>query len=200
MEAKDRIRKFREGRGLSTNDLSKLTGISQSTISKIENGKRKIDLEALEKIADALKVSIERLTGEAVSSIIEDRLEELGMALEEVAEKTGVSLHWLQNLDSFTPWGAEDEIGYEWITRVAKVIGLPGSQLRAALARQEPPVYDGPPIDIAPEDVFTEPIEGDLDSDIRMISRAAQNMTPDERKEMIDVLKIAFKKAFRNEE
>lgn len=67
MEVKDRIRKFREKRGLSTTDLSKLTGISQSTISKIENGKRKIDVGALTAIAEALDISIERLTGDAVS-------------------------------------------------------------------------------------------------------------------------------------
>lgn len=81
MKTKDRLRKFREKRGLSTNDLSKLTGISQSTISKLENGKRKIDLEILQIIADALNVNIERFTGESASCIIEDRLEEIGMTL-----------------------------------------------------------------------------------------------------------------------
>lgn len=153
METKDRIRKFRERKGLSTTDLSNLTGISQSTISKIENGKRKIDLEVLEKIAEVLEVSVDRLTGEAVLCIIEERLEELGMTLEEVAEKTNVSLYWLQNLDTFVPgeW-ANGEIEYNWITRVAKMIGLPGSQLRGALARQEVPVYDGP--DSPPENNF----------------------------------------------
>ncbi len=47
-------------------------------------------------------------------------------------------------------------------------------------------------------DVPQEPDE-ELDEDIRMISRAAQKMTPGERKEMMEVLKIAFKKAFNNE-
>ena len=74
METKDRIRKFRKERCLSTTDLGRLSGISQSTISKIENGKRKIELETLSKIAKALGVSLEQLTGESASSIIEDRL------------------------------------------------------------------------------------------------------------------------------
>lgn len=144
MEIRERIRKFRKVRGLSTHKLSELTGISQSTISKIENGKRKTDMEILEKIAEALEVSVERLTGEAASSIIEDKLEEIGMTIEELAERAGVSLHWLQNLDSFIPGElANGEIEYKWITQVAKVLGLPGSQLRAALARQETPVWDG---------------------------------------------------------
>lgn len=166
MEIKDRIRKFREKKGLSTTDLSKLTGISQSTISKIENGKRKINFEILEIIAEALDISVDRLTGESASSIIEDRLEEIGKTLEEVAQKTGVSLHWLKNLDTFIPgeW-ANGELEYHWITKVAKEIGLPGSQLRAALARQEIPVYDGPTTSspeedfefITPEQAFGEP-------------------------------------------
>jgi len=163
METKDRIRKFREKKGFSTTDLSNMTGISQSTISKIENGKRRIDLESLEKIADALDVSVDRLTGESASSIIEDRLEEIGITLEELAEKTNVSLYWLKNLDSFIPFNEEDEYGYKWITRVAKAIGLPGSQLRAALARQEPPVYGGSN-DVTPEETFNEFVKESLQS------------------------------------
>lgn len=39
-----------------------------------------------------------------------------------------------------------------------------------------------------------------VDPDIRIISRAAQKMSPDERKEMVDMLKDAFKKAFGENE
>lgn len=160
MEIRERIRKFRKEKGFSTHKLSELTGIPQSTISKLENGKRKPDVEFLEKIADALGIFVEKLTGEAVSVIIDERLEEIGMNLEEVAKKAAVSLNWLQNLDNFIPGEMDDTEGpghelewdavigeyksYEWITRVAKVIGLPASQLRTALARQEIPAYAGP--------------------------------------------------------
>jgi len=159
MNINERLRKFRNEKGISTYELSKLTGISQSTISKIENGKRKTDVEILDKIADALKVSIDRLTGESVSSIIEERIEELGITLEQVATKAGVPLYWLQNIDTFIP-GEMDDIreprelewndtigwykSYDWVTKVAEVIGVHGGTLRAALARQETPVYDGP--------------------------------------------------------
>lgn len=140
METKDRIRKFRERKGLSTTNLSNLTGISQSTISKIENGKRRINLELLEKIADALDVSVDRLTGEAASSIIEERLEEIDMTIEELSEKANVPLKWLKELDDCIPsfWGAYRQ-NYDWITNVALVLDLPSGQLRAAIARQEPP-------------------------------------------------------------
>ena len=145
MEVGERIKKLREKKNLSTNDLSRLTGISQSTISKLENGKRKPELSTLEKIAQALNVFVDKLRGESISCIIEDRLEETGKTFEDVAEKTGVPFYWLQNIDTFIPGQLGDyEIGYDWITKVAEDLGLPGSTLRTALARQEIPVYDGP--------------------------------------------------------
>lgn len=145
MNIGERIKKFRYEKGLSTYQLSQMIGVSQSSISKLENGKRKIDSDFLEKIADALNISVERLTGESVSSLIDNRLEEINMTLEEVSQRANVSLHWLQNIDNFIPGELGDyEIGYDWITQVAEVIGLPPGTLRAALARQEIPLYDGP--------------------------------------------------------
>lgn len=146
MSINERIKKFRTEKGISTYELSKLTGISQSTISKLENGKRKTDNEILNKIADALEINVDRLTGESVSCIIEDKLEETGMTLDQVATKAVVPLYWLQNIDTFTPgeWGGENDVAYKWISQVAEAIGLPSSIMRAALARQEIPAYDGP--------------------------------------------------------
>lgn len=150
MSIGNRIKEERNKKKLSTNDLSKLTKIPQSTISKLENGKRKADIETLEKIAEALNVSVHKLTGESASAIIEARLKEKGMTLEDIAVKTNnaPSLYWLQNLDNYIPgeWVSKDreDIGYLWITNVAKVLDLPSSVLRAALARQEIPTYDGP--------------------------------------------------------
>ena len=164
----DRIKKIRTEKGLSTYALSKKAGISQSTVSKLENGKRKADNIILEKLADALNVSVDRLTGDSVSCIIESKLDELGISLQDLSQKSGVPFTWLKNIDSFIPrdmdymleafdptpgrpldW--DDTVGYksyEWITNVAEVLGIPGSTLRAALARQEIPVYDGPRITV----------------------------------------------------
>ena len=60
-------------------------------------------MEILEKIAVALEVSVDRLTGDSVSSIIENRLEETGMTLEDVEKISGVSAYWLKNIDDWTP-------------------------------------------------------------------------------------------------
>ncbi|MCL2337760.1 MAG: XRE family transcriptional regulator [Firmicutes bacterium] len=146
MKTGQRIKKIRATKRLSTNDLSKLTGISQSAISKLENGKRRADIETLEKIAAALNVSTDRLIGESASSIINDRLVELNVTLPELSEEAHVPVQWLQNLDTFSPdaWTGDNDMPYKWITQVAEALGLSGSILRAALARQETPVYDGP--------------------------------------------------------
>jgi transcriptional regulator with XRE-family HTH domain len=51
------IRPLREGKGLSQQALSNLTGIRQPTISALEAGKaRRVSLDALERLADALGV------------------------------------------------------------------------------------------------------------------------------------------------
>ncbi|AGR47197.1 transcriptional regulator [Brevibacillus phage Jimmer1] len=54
----DRLKELRQLSGLSTVELAKLTGMSQSAISKLENGQRRIDLEALSVICTALGVTL----------------------------------------------------------------------------------------------------------------------------------------------
>lgn len=155
MDVSDRIKKIRKEKGLSTYEVATMAGLSQSVVSKLENRKRKADNDTLQKLAEALGVSTDRLTGESVSSLIENRLSETGISLNEVAQKSGVSLHWLKNIDSFIPGEMGDyEIGYDWITKVAEIIGLPGGKLRAALARQEIPTYEGP--QISAEEAFRQ--------------------------------------------
>lgn len=133
MDIGTNIKEIRVQKGLSTYALSKKTGISQSVISKLENGQRKADYTTIERLAIALGVSLNRLTGESVSSIIKNRSIQLGMSLADVAEKSGVSLSWLQNIENITP----DANSYNQITNVANSIDLSSGLLRSALARQE---------------------------------------------------------------
>lgn len=159
----ENIRKIRKSNKMSINTLSQKSGVSLGYLSDLENNKAtKPSNETLDKIAETLGVSVGKLTGEAASSIIEYKLEELGMTLDELSAKSKVPLGWLKNLDSFTPGEADDflnldnphelgwsdEIGgcksYAMITEVAKVLGESAGRLISALARQEIPVYDGP--------------------------------------------------------
>ncbi|MDU6336047.1 MAG: helix-turn-helix transcriptional regulator [Clostridium sporogenes] len=59
MEISEKLKDLRTFKNLSTYDLAEKAGIPQSTISKLENGNRKIDTDILQKIADAMDVPID---------------------------------------------------------------------------------------------------------------------------------------------
>jgi len=56
-----RVRQERQRRGWTQRQLSERSGVPQPTISRIEAGVRKLDLEALERIAKAFGVPPLRL-------------------------------------------------------------------------------------------------------------------------------------------
>lgn len=58
MNTYKQLKELRKSKGKTTYELSELTGIPQSTISKMENGKRRIDSDSLQKITRALQVPI----------------------------------------------------------------------------------------------------------------------------------------------
>ncbi|MFD3494156.1 helix-turn-helix domain-containing protein [Streptomyces sp. NPDC058690] len=60
-----RLRAVRERRGATLTDVSRATGISLSTLSRIETGRRKPTLEALLHLAKAYGVSLDELVGTA---------------------------------------------------------------------------------------------------------------------------------------
>lgn len=59
MEIRDRIRLIRQFKKLSTYALAKLTDMSQPVIDRMETGNRKICVEDIVVIANALNVPIE---------------------------------------------------------------------------------------------------------------------------------------------
>lgn len=169
-----RIRNKREQMKMTQEELASLLGYrSKTTIAKIENGTNDIVQSKVIEFSKALNTTTAYLMGwedskESLNDILQNRIEELGVTLEQVAEKADVSLHWLETIDSFIPgemdfvvdytkplpdmpldWNEEIEASgpesYEWISRVANVLGLSPSMLRAALARQEIPIPDDLP-------------------------------------------------------
>ncbi|KNF06978.1 putative transcription factor [Gottschalkia purinilytica] len=86
MEVGKRIRDLRRVLDMTTYELAQKTGFSQSTISKIETGKRKIDIDTLETIAKALKVSPSKLLEEE-SVKKEDKFETPGDAMKFILEQ-----------------------------------------------------------------------------------------------------------------
>ncbi|MEO6511918.1 MAG: XRE family transcriptional regulator [Nocardioides sp.] len=58
-----RLRSVRRERGVTLTDLAERTGISKSTLSRLENGKRRPSLELLLPLADAYRVPLDDLVG-----------------------------------------------------------------------------------------------------------------------------------------
>jgi len=61
-ELKSIIENARISKGISQRELSKLSGISRSTLNDLINGKiKKVDVDALKKLAETLDLSLEKL-------------------------------------------------------------------------------------------------------------------------------------------
>lgn len=155
-----RLKKAMSARNISQADLAEKTKISKGALSSYISGRYIPKQNNIFLLAKALDVSEDWLMGSDVPmeasliNIIEKRLSETKMTLEDISNETGVSLYWLQHIDTFIPGELGNyEIGYEWITRVASVLGLPGSVLRTALARQEVPIPDDLP-QVTAKEVF----------------------------------------------
>lgn len=58
-----RLRQVREHRGFTLTEISERTGISKSTLSRLENGQRKPSLELLLPLAQAYRVPLDDLVG-----------------------------------------------------------------------------------------------------------------------------------------
>ena len=54
-----RLRELREEQGLTATQLGEKCGLTQSTISKVENGKWSVSLDILSKICEALGARVE---------------------------------------------------------------------------------------------------------------------------------------------
>lgn len=55
----NRLREIRESQGLTTTQLGERCGLTQSTISKVENGKWSVSLDILSKVCEALGAKVE---------------------------------------------------------------------------------------------------------------------------------------------
>ncbi|GEP39177.1 hypothetical protein NPS01_28400 [Nocardioides psychrotolerans] len=58
-----RLRRVREQRGVTLTEVARLTGISKSTLSRLENGQRRPGLELLLPLAQTYRVPIDDLVG-----------------------------------------------------------------------------------------------------------------------------------------
>jgi len=105
----NKIREFREERGLTLNELSKKAGLSISYLSEIERGSKKPSLKTIDKIAKALNVNKAQILetdqletsltlGEKIRLVREDR----GLTISELANRAGISVSYLSEIERDT--------------------------------------------------------------------------------------------------
>ena len=63
MQYGERIKRYRELRGLTQDELARQAQIPSTAISRLEHGSRKITLEEAVRVADALGIQLEDLAG-----------------------------------------------------------------------------------------------------------------------------------------
>ena len=131
----ERLRIFRERRGLTLQEVASRSGLSRSYISEIENGKKQPSLKTLEALAGALNVALEALMPEGDLEVdaeadnpLGDRLrlarERKGMSLAEAAEAAGISVSYLSEIER-----GQAQPAVETLRLLAQVVGLPLSQV-----------------------------------------------------------------------
>lgn len=156
------LEKLMKEKGLTRYKLAKLTGVPYTTLIKILDGTTKNpQIETLSSLADFLGVTVDYLSGNSIGSIIEFELQMKEMTVEELAKKAGVSQQFILNVDNIIP----DSGDYVAIEKIAQALGIRPSSLRSALARQEPPIYDGP--SMTPEEAFEETHENSKNEDFQ---------------------------------
>lgn len=96
MKPYEKLKQIRTNKNITTYKLSELTGIPQSTISKMENGKRKIETESLQKLAEALGVSINEFFDERDTSS-EDNIKLTQKDKKDIKKALNQTLNQLEN-------------------------------------------------------------------------------------------------------
>lgn len=126
-------------------EVAEAIGVHVRIIQDYEYNKKRPGFENLQRLADFFGVSVDYLLGKSVKALIEQRLNDRGMTWVELAERTGLSLSYLEQLDTWIPEPMDYEEGGS-LHRIAQVLDMPFEELAAAFARQEPPLPDQPRI------------------------------------------------------
>ena len=74
---KNRVKELRKKSNLTTEELSKRTGILRSSITQIETGKRKLNIRIAQALANYFNVSIDYLRGESLADRFKKILNDL---------------------------------------------------------------------------------------------------------------------------
>lgn len=154
MSIGDQISYLIRKHGITRLKLSEDTSVPYTTLTQIINGRTKNpQVKALEAIADYFNVPFDYILGNSVKAIIDKKLDERKMTLEQLSTMTKIPVNSLENLDRVSPYPGDYDNGGV-IFRISSALGIDFDLLANAYSRQEPPAYDGP--SISPEEAFKQ--------------------------------------------
>lgn len=177
-----RLREIRQARGLTMKELGEAIGVTESAIGLYENGRRKPDYDKLRLIAQVLNCSIDDLVvGEtdraSFALALRHLRKERGMSVQQFAASFGSYIGTTVTTTQVRRWeSGETGLSESGMRSVAEFFGR---SLDDMLAKEEKEETELP--------------------EIRMIGRASRRMSPDQRENMIKVLKIMFPEAFKED-
>ena len=124
MKIGEKIKTARISANMTQAELAEKLGVSYQNIGQLESGKRKPKLETIQKIADALGVSVAYLSGiendtSLTSYLIKDARDLAGMTTEDLAQKSGIPVSLLEDYER----GAKKP-GIEELTKISHSIGV----------------------------------------------------------------------------
>ncbi len=94
LDVGNRIKNLRELKGLTQTQLGEKIGVTAVTITRYENSNRNPNIETLNKIAEALGVTINELAGnkKTITQDILDGLINSGLTLEQISQDTEIPI------------------------------------------------------------------------------------------------------------
>lgn len=187
---------------LTTYQVSKSTGINQSTFSNWKLRRNLISAENGKKIAKYFGVSLDYLMGknfiEEMGHIIQEERIEQGLSQEELATESGLSIKDLVSYET-----DDEPIREDIFENIAATLGTSYLELlykHDLYDEYIPPYFRG---DVLRYEAFKKTQDMDAMTenaeaaeDIFLISRAAKKMTPENRKKLLEMAKIMFAEDF----
>lgn len=120
----EKIRFIRRGRSLSIEELSELSGIPEGNIAAYEDGTLEPDLETLDRLAEALSVTVRYFLEKSADSLsigarIRREREKLGLTGGALADKAGISAAMVSQMENDLA-----EPSLDTLENVARVLGV----------------------------------------------------------------------------
>lgn len=152
----ERIKELREQQAITGKDLALRTGLSQSQITRLEKGQRRVDSEVLVRLADALGISpaaffdadkrvprtapkkqtspssMTAIIGKTIRSSRRQR----HWTVEDLARKSGYSKAYLLSIEE----GRRSPLESSFLKKVGKLLGIDAFQLLTEIEEHIPPI------------------------------------------------------------